>query len=86
MPLDLSAPKVITFIISVIVAIIAVVIHYAHIAIPHVHSGFVDLVGRLPNTRRRKRPSRDLSRSDARNTAPLLRDCRPRRMRCRVFG
>jgi len=44
MPLDLSAPKVITFIISVIVAIIAVVIHYAHIAIPHVHSGFVVLL------------------------------------------
>jgi hypothetical protein len=26
------------------VAIIAVVIHYAHIAIPHIHSGFVVLL------------------------------------------
>jgi hypothetical protein len=41
---ELSAPKVITFIVSVIVAIIAVVIHYAHVSIPHVHSGFVVLL------------------------------------------
>jgi len=34
----------ITFIISAIVAVIAVVIHYANIAIPHVHSGFVMLL------------------------------------------
>jgi hypothetical protein len=44
MPLELSAPKVITFIISVIAAVIAGVIHYAHISIPHVHSGFVVLL------------------------------------------
>ena len=41
---ELSAPKMITFIISAIVAVIAVVIHYANIAIPHVHSGFVMLL------------------------------------------
>jgi hypothetical protein len=46
MPLELSVPKTITFfisvvVISVIVAVIAVVIHYANIAIPHVDSGFV---------------------------------------------
>jgi len=37
MPFELSAPKVITFIISIIIAAIAVVIHYAHIDLPHVH-------------------------------------------------
>jgi len=41
---ELSAPKVITFIISVIVALAAIVIHYMQIAIPHVHSGFVVLL------------------------------------------
>jgi hypothetical protein len=44
MPLKLSAPKTITFFIPVIVAVIAVVIHYAKIAIPHVHNGFVVLL------------------------------------------
>ena len=49
MPFELSAPKVITFIISIIIAAIAVVIHYAHIDLPHidlphVHSGFVILL------------------------------------------
>jgi hypothetical protein len=33
-----------TFYISVAVAVIAVIIHYAHIDIPHVHSGFVILL------------------------------------------
>jgi hypothetical protein len=46
--MELSAPKTITFLVSAIVAIIAIVIHYAHITIPHVHSGFVVmLVGYL---------------------------------------
>jgi hypothetical protein len=40
--MDLSAPK--TFIISVIVAVVAVIIHYANIAMPGVHSGFVVLL------------------------------------------
>ena len=44
MPLELSAPKVITLIIYVFAAVIAVVIHYAHISMPHVHSGFVVLL------------------------------------------
>jgi hypothetical protein len=44
MPLELSAPKVVTFAISVIVAIIAVIIHYANIDSPYVHSGFVVLL------------------------------------------
>ena len=35
--------KTMTFLISVIVAIIAILIHYALINIPHVHSGFVVL-------------------------------------------
>ena len=42
--MELSAPKLITFVASVIVAIIALVIHYAHLDIPHVHSGFVVLL------------------------------------------
>jgi len=40
MQLDLSAPKVITFSIAVVVALIASIIHYAHLTVPHVHSGF----------------------------------------------
>jgi hypothetical protein len=44
MPFELSAPKFITFVASVVVAVIAVIIHYAQIAIPHVHSGFVILL------------------------------------------
>jgi len=42
--MELSAPKLITFVASVIVAIVALVIHYAHLDIPHVHSGFVVLL------------------------------------------
>jgi len=42
--MELSAPKTITFVISFIVAVVAVVIHYAHVAIPHVESGFVILL------------------------------------------
>ena len=45
MPLELSAPKNITFIISAVIALIAAVIHYAHIAVPYVaHSGFTLLL------------------------------------------
>jgi hypothetical protein len=42
--LRLTPPKHMTFYISVAVAVIAVIIHYAHIDIPHVHSGFVILL------------------------------------------
>ncbi|HSB57973.1 MAG TPA: hypothetical protein VLD66_00060 [Methyloceanibacter sp.] len=42
--LELSAPRIITFVVSIIIAAVAVVIHYAGIAIPHVHSGFVVLL------------------------------------------
>ncbi len=38
--LDLSAPKVITFIASVVLALVAVAIHYAHIKVPITHTGF----------------------------------------------
>jgi hypothetical protein len=44
MPLELSAPKVITFIVSAIIAAIAAVIHYGHLDIPYVHSGFTLLL------------------------------------------
>jgi len=48
MPIELSAPKIITFIVSVVIAVIAVVIHYAHIQIPYTHTGFgVLLLGYL---------------------------------------
>jgi len=39
--LRLSPPKHVTFFISIAVAIIALIIHYAKIDIPHVQSGFV---------------------------------------------
>ena len=32
MPLDLSVPKVITFSVSVVIALIAAIIHYAHLS------------------------------------------------------
>ena len=44
MPIELSAPRTITFIISVVIALIAAVIHYAHLDIPYVHSGFTLLL------------------------------------------
>ena len=40
MPLDLSAPKVITFSVAVVIALIASIIHYAHISVPYMHTGF----------------------------------------------
>jgi hypothetical protein len=42
--LELSAPKIITFVVSVIIAAIAVIVHYAHLSIPYVHSGFAVLL------------------------------------------
>ncbi len=42
--LELSAPRIITFVVSIIIAAVAVVIHYANLSIPHVHSGFVVLL------------------------------------------
>jgi hypothetical protein len=45
MLLELTAPKNVTFIISVALAVIAAVLHYANIPIPGVtHSGFVILL------------------------------------------
>ena len=44
--LDLSAPKVITFIASAVLALVAVVVHYTHMEVPFTHSGFsILLVG-----------------------------------------
>ena len=42
--LRLTPPKHVTFFISIAVALIAVIIHYAHFDIPLVHSGFVILL------------------------------------------
>ncbi|MFZ2018911.1 MAG: hypothetical protein WAU90_09585 [Methyloceanibacter sp.] len=42
--LELSAPRIITFVVSIIIAAVAVVVHYANISIPHVHSGFIVLL------------------------------------------
>ena len=42
--LELSAPKIITFVISIIIAAVAVIIHYAHISIAQIHSGFIVLL------------------------------------------
>ena len=47
MLLDLSAPKVITFSVAVVIALIAAIIHYAHLNVPYVHSEFTLLVGFL---------------------------------------
>jgi hypothetical protein len=41
---NLSAPKVITFIASVVIAFAAVVIHYAHIDVPFSRTGFTILL------------------------------------------
>ena len=39
--LELSAPRTITFVISAIIALVAAVIHYAHLTVPYLaHSGF----------------------------------------------
>ena len=43
MPLDLSAPKVITFSVAVVIALITAIIHYAHISVPYVTTGFTIL-------------------------------------------
>ena len=43
--LQLTPPARVTFIISVVIAAIAVILHYTHIAIPHVTvSNFVTLI------------------------------------------
>ncbi len=43
--LELSAPRNITFIISAIIAVVAAILHYGHIAVPYVaHSGFTMLL------------------------------------------
>jgi hypothetical protein len=42
--MELSAPKTITFIVSVIIAAIAAIIHYAHLTVPVTHSGFTLLL------------------------------------------
>ncbi|MGD9502139.1 MAG: hypothetical protein AB7V40_06595 [Methyloceanibacter sp.] len=38
--LQLTPPKTITFLISVALAAMAAIIHYAHVPIPYTHSGF----------------------------------------------
>jgi hypothetical protein len=44
MPFGLTSPTKVTFFISVIVAAAAIIIHYANLSIPLVHSGFVILL------------------------------------------
>jgi hypothetical protein len=44
MSFQLTAPTMVTFIISVVLAVIAAVIHYANIPNPITHSGFVILL------------------------------------------
>jgi hypothetical protein len=39
--MELSAPRTIIFIISVIIALVAAVLHYGHVSVPYLaHSGF----------------------------------------------
>jgi uncharacterized membrane protein len=40
MPFDLSAPRIVTFVISAVIAVVAIIIHYGHIATPPIESGF----------------------------------------------
>ena len=40
---QLTPPKQVTFFISVALALVAAIIHYAHLDIPYVHSGFTIL-------------------------------------------
>ena len=48
MQLELSAPKLITFVVSAILALVAAVIHYAHVEVPFTRTGFtILLVGYL---------------------------------------
>jgi hypothetical protein len=43
--MELSAPKTVTFIVSAVIAVIAAIIHYAHLTVPYVaHSGFTLLL------------------------------------------
>ena len=44
MQLELSAPKLITFVISVVLAAIAAIAHYAHIDLPVSRTGFTLLL------------------------------------------
>jgi hypothetical protein len=44
MPFGLTPPTKVTFFISVLLAAAAIIIHYAQLSIPHVHSGFVILL------------------------------------------
>ena len=62
MPLDLSAPKVITFSVAVIIALIAAIIHYAHYPIcpQRVHAP----VGRLFGPGCRQRASRIVGKAE----------------------
>ena len=41
--LKLTPPKQVTFLVSIALALIAAIIHYAHVAIPFAHSGFTIL-------------------------------------------
>jgi hypothetical protein len=41
--LQLTPPKYLTFFISVALAVIAAMVHYAHVPIPYTHGGFTIL-------------------------------------------
>lgn len=48
MQFELSAPKVITFVVSAVLVLLAAAIHYAHIDVPLTRTGFsILLVGYL---------------------------------------
>jgi hypothetical protein len=44
MQLELSAPKLITFIVSAVLALVAAVAHYGHIELPFSRTGFTLLL------------------------------------------
>ena len=58
MQLDLSAPKVITFSVAVVIALIAAIVHYAHLSVPYVTHRVHAPVCRFFDPGRRQRVSR----------------------------
>ena len=64
MQLDLSAPKVITFTIAVVIALIAAIIHYAHLSVPYMHHRVLALVARLFGPGRRQCAPRIVGKSE----------------------
>ena len=78
MQLDLSAPKVITFSVAVVIALIAAIIHYAHLSVPVCPQRVHAPVGRLFGPGCRQRASRIVGKAEQIMKGALARSRRPR--------